>query len=164
MDTTRDFQRPTIGNPLRAVWGFVKEMNRIADATGPNGMDCVRSAARPHRPETEIFEQGTDMVVRCDLTGVRATEVQVRRSEGGLTVSGRCNAGGGSFRREFSLPAGVGPEQISADLDGETLEIMLEGAALPAVDVGIPVNGLAHVPAPREPVSTTVTSGVPQEA
>ncbi|WP_017615096.1 Hsp20/alpha crystallin family protein [Nocardiopsis salina] len=163
MDTTREFQRPTIGNPLRAVWGFVKEMNRIADATGSTGMDCVRSAAQPRRPETEIFERGTDMVVRCDLAGVRAAEVNVRCSEGGLTVSGRCSTEG-EFRRQFSLPAGIGPEQISADLDGGTLEVTLEGAALPAVDVGIPVNGLAHVPAPREPATTAVAPGVPQEA
>jgi HSP20 family protein len=143
--------RKKIGNPFRGVVDIISEMNRMSDRM--SGADS--SAATPPRghsdawnPVTDILAAGSDLLIRCELSGVLPEDVEVTLSHGTLAIVGERHHGDetnddfyvqerhyGRFRRDITLPEGVTDDQIEADLVDGVLQVVVRGAA--------------HAPGPR---------------
>lgn len=133
------------GNPFRGVVDIISEMNRMSERMA--GVD--RPVAGPPRghsdawnPTTDILVAGSDLLVRCELSGVAADDVEVTLSHGTLAIVGERRHGPeadddffvqerhyGRFRRDITLPEGVRDEHIDAELREGVLEIVVRGAA-----------------------------------
>lgn len=132
-------------NPFHGVVDMITEMNRISDTmtsieSGQAG-DRKRGYADAWSPPTDILARGTDLVVRCEIAGVREQDVSVSFNDGILSVSGERHRDEddvvyytserfmGTFRRRISLPDGVGEEDIDAAYEEGLLEITVRGGA-----------------------------------
>lgn len=133
-------------NPFRGVSDIISEMNRMSDLMG--GIDSggnvehqPRGYADAWTPTTDIFAQGSDLVIRTELPGIAADDVEVSLSQGTLTLSGERRLGAeqdndfyvrercsGHFRREITVPAGVEDEDIEAQLRDGVLQVTVRGA------------------------------------
>lgn len=130
-------------NPFRGVSDILSEMHRMSDRmmgadAGPVTQERGHSDA--WSPTTDILARGSDLVIRCELPGVSAGDVDISLSGGVLTVTGSRAAEqdehfyvrerySGQFRREISLPEGVRDEDIEAELDQGVLEIIVRNCA-----------------------------------
>jgi HSP20 family protein len=135
-------------NPFRGLMDHMSEMNRMRQYFESGGQeDQRRSHANAWIPTTDIFARGDDLVIRCELAGVRREDLDVSFSSGVLTISGERTSGleeeeltyytrersFGHFRRSVSLPESVDESNVSATFEDGLLEIHIEnGAALPA--------------------------------
>jgi HSP20 family protein len=84
-----------------------------------------------------------DLIIRVSLSGVSPEDVEITLSNDVLTVSGQRRSDPedveetfyvreryyGAFRRSWTLPAGIGDDDISADFENGLLEITVRGAA-----------------------------------
>lgn len=134
-------------NPFRGVVDIVSEMNRMSDRMG--GIDSgggvieyrPRGYADAWSPTADIFAQGSDLVIRAELPGVAADDVEVTLSQGTLTISGEQRVGAeqdndfyvrerysGQFRRDVTLPEGVQDDHIEAQLRDGVLQVTVRGA------------------------------------
>ncbi len=106
-------------------------------------------------PAADVVTDGNDVVVHLELPGADVDkDVAVELERGRLVIRGeradaREDASGrvvvrerryGAFHREFTLPDGVGADQISATYDKGVLSVRLAGALAPAYGTRIPVN------------------------
>ncbi len=136
-------------NPFEGVTDLFTELVRMREvgthgrASGPE--DRERTHASAWVPTTDIFAQGTTLVIRIELPGVRPQDVDLRFAHGVLTVSGTRGAdldeaGGeptfyvrerfsGEFRRSVQLPEGTRREQIQAEFENGLVEIRIEDVA-----------------------------------
>lgn len=148
-------QRRT-ANPFRGVVDIIAEMNRMSERM--TGVDS--SSAGPPRghsdawnPTTDILVVGSDLLVRCELSGVAPDDVEVTLSHGTLAIVGERRHGPeadedffvqernyGRFRRDITLPEGVRDEHIEAELREGVLEIVVRGAAGAEGPAQIPVR------------------------
>lgn len=90
-------------------------------------------------PPIDAFRTDAGLVVRMELPGLAAEDVDISVQEGVLTVSGerpmdadvkedawlRRERPVGAFERSFTLPEGTDPEGISASFDRGVLELRL---------------------------------------
>lgn len=134
-------------NPFRGVSDIISEMNRMSDLMG--GVDSgggniehqPRGYADAWTPTADIFAQGSDLIIRAELPGITADDVEVSLSQGTLTVCGERRVGAeqdndfyvrerysGQFRREITLPAAVDDEHIEAQLRDGVLQVTVRGA------------------------------------
>lgn len=88
-------------------------------------------------PQMEVFQRGKEMVVRADLPGLSADDVQIDVEDGVLTISGerrqtnedrqegfyRSERSYGTFARSIALPEGVDEEQVNARYEHGVLEV-----------------------------------------
>jgi HSP20 family protein len=95
-------------------------------------------------PTADVFERNGDFVVRVDLPGMDAKDIQVKLDADELTVTGerkfekevkeegyyRKESRHGRFERHVSLPKGVKESDIKAEYDNGVLEITLPRAAM----------------------------------
>jgi HSP20 family protein len=102
-----------------------------------------RTHATAWVPSTDVFARGRDLIIRVSLSGVYPEDVEITLSNDVLTVSGerRGELGNeeetfyvreryyGVFRRSWTLPAGIGEDDISADFENGLLEITVRGGA-----------------------------------
>lgn len=136
-------------NPFKGVMDTFSEMNRMREQwyTGgyemPNREEQPRTHATAWIPTTDIFADGEDLIIRCELSGVGKEEVEITLSGGALVVSGERNSEldveetnflirerfYGHFRRSISLPEGVHDEDINAAFRNGLLEITVKGGA-----------------------------------
>jgi len=124
---------------------MISEMNRISDSmtsleSGQAG-DRERGYSDAWSPPTDILARGDDLVLRCEIAGVREQDVSVSFNDGILSVSGERHRDEddvvyytserfmGTFRRRISLPDGVTEEDIEAAYDEGLLEITVRGGA-----------------------------------
>lgn len=134
-----------IGNPFRGVVDIISEMNRMSDRMA-GGDSSVAGPPRGHsdawNPVTDILALGSDLLIRCELSGVRPEDVEVTLSHGTLAIVGERRHGAesnddfyvqerhyGRFRRDITLPEGVQDDHIDAELREGVLEIVVRGAA-----------------------------------
>lgn len=132
-------------NPFRGLLDVMSEMNRV-QSNWMRASSETTQAPRTHDsayvPATDIFAQGDDLVVRCELPGVRRDQVSVTVSNGILTISGYRESKldehvvyytrervYGAFRRSMVLPEGVDQDQISASVRNGLLEIVVKNGA-----------------------------------
>ncbi|MBM4358719.1 MAG: Hsp20/alpha crystallin family protein [Deltaproteobacteria bacterium] len=90
-------------------------------------------------PAFVVKERTDAYVIEADVPGVKESDVDITLSGSRLSVSGKRDETRreegetfygyerqyGSFTRSFSLPEGVDPERISADLDSGVLSILV---------------------------------------
>lgn len=137
-------------NPFRGLVDHISEMNRMQERW-MGGYDTAhedqrRTHATAWVPTTDIFAKGADLVIRCELAGVRREDVEISLSGGALIVSGERRSEldekevgfyvreryYGNFRRTMSLPEGVDESKVGADFQDGMLEITIRDAAAAA--------------------------------
>lgn len=150
-------RRSKAGNPFRGVIDTVSEMNRIADRM--TSYD-TSPGQRPRRhtdawsPATDILAEGGDLLIRSEVPGIALENIEVSFSRGTLTIAGERSRGKasdedfyaqerlyGQFRRDITLPEGVGDDDISAELTEGVLQVRVKGAASASGPAHIVVRG-----------------------
>ena len=90
-----------------------------------------------HAPAIDVVRSNGDLVVRADMPGIKANEVEIKVENDMLTIKGeheekheehdsqyvRRERRWGSFERSMALPAGVDPKAISAKTHDGVLEV-----------------------------------------
>lgn len=112
------------------------------DASGKEEQPRTHSTAWV--PATDIFADGDDLVIRCELAGVEREDVDISLSAGMLVVSGERKSEldeentsflvrerfYGEFRRTINLPENVSNDKISASFENGMLRIIVKGGAV----------------------------------
>lgn len=132
-------------NPFRGFLDVMSEMNRAQEEWVARGKVSGggRSHAAAYVPPADIFALGNDLIVRCEIPGVRNEDVSVTVASNVLTISGHRDSElddnevlyysrervYGEFRRSMILPNGVDQSDINASVRHGLLEIRVAGAA-----------------------------------
>jgi HSP20 family protein len=139
-------------NPFHGIVDSIAEWNRMREVGSGRVAADVESQVRERThatawvPSTDILARDDDLVIRVSLSGVQPEDVDVAFSQGVLEVSGQRRSGSGddeaqfyvrerhygAFRRNWTLPGGVGEDDISAEFDNGLLEIRIRGGAATA--------------------------------
>jgi len=125
--------------PAQELATLQDEMNRLFGAffdTGQTG-----NPTRPQRwiPAMDLVETEDAFMLRADLPGLDAGDVEIEVEDRVLTLSGerktehdekhqgyyRVERGFGSFQRSLTLPEGVDADQVSASFAKGVLEIRI---------------------------------------
>lgn len=128
-------------HPFRGVMDTMSEMARMRNfAEGNVGQEeGHRTHATAWVPSTDIFADGDDLKIRCELAGISEDEVEISFSQGAVTVQGERTGEPeslesytreryyGHFRRRIKLPEGVDGDDISATFENGLLEITVRG-------------------------------------
>lgn len=94
-------------------------------------------------PATDIHEDGDRFVLKADLPGLRAEDIEITVENGTLAIKGerkferedesgnyrRFERVEGSFQRNFTLPETADPEQITASSKDGVLELVIQKRA-----------------------------------
>ena len=128
-------------NPFRGIVDTMSEMARMREyAEGGGGQEeGRRTHATAWVPTTDIFAVGDDLVIRCELAGVRREDVEISLYGGALIIDGERKGEPeaseyyareryyGHFRRRIKLPEGIDRGRISASFQDGLLEVTVEG-------------------------------------
>jgi HSP20 family protein len=127
-------------NPFRGIVDTMSEMARMREyAEGGGQGEGPRTHATAWVPTTDIFAVGDDLVIRCELPGVRREDVEISLNGGALIVDGERKGEPetseyysrerhyGRFRRRIKLPEGIDRSDISASFEDGLLEITVKG-------------------------------------
>jgi HSP20 family protein len=93
--------------------------------------------AEPAWPALDVFEKNGSLIVKADVPGMVAKDIEVTLTEDGVTISGqrseekevkekdyyRCERSYGSFMRQVPLPAGADRDKAQASFKDGVLEI-----------------------------------------
>ena len=127
--------------PFRNLLTLQERMNRLFE-------ESVRGAGRGQEedwamgawaPAVDIYEKGSDVVLKAELPGVEPKDVDIRIENNVLTLSGerkldtevqrenyhRVERAYGSFTRAFTLPSTVDTSKVKADFKDGVLRITL---------------------------------------
>ncbi|MCB2222979.1 MAG: Hsp20/alpha crystallin family protein [Actinobacteria bacterium] len=88
-------------------------------------------------PSVDVLDRGDDLVIRVEVSGVTAEDIDLTIEDRTLTIAGsrtfeydtdegavhRREIRTGSFERTLVLPEGINPEEITASVDNGILEI-----------------------------------------
>jgi HSP20 family protein len=127
-------------DPMRDLARLRESVNRMFDealSRSPERADA--SPAGLWRPAVDLFEEPGHYVVRSDLPGVLATDVDIRVERGMLRIRGERKPDGdasraahlrierpaGPFAAEIALPGSIDPQRIHANHRNGVLEIVL---------------------------------------
>jgi HSP20 family protein len=106
----------------------------------PIGFPRLRSlVAEEIMPSVDIFEEGEDLVVKAELPGIKKEEIDVRLTDGMITISGekkkeeeikrkdyyKWERSYGSFCRSFDLPVEVQKDKVKSIFKNGVLEIRM---------------------------------------
>jgi len=134
-------------NPFRGLIDHMSEMARMreyAEGGGQSQEDQRRTHATAWVPTTDIFAKGDDLVIRCELAGVRQDDIDVSLDNGVLSISGERRSElddedelvfytreryFGNFRRTIALPEGLDASKLEAGFEDGLLEVSIEGGA-----------------------------------
>jgi HSP20 family protein len=140
--------------PLGSSWDLTSlrdEVDRLFDEFGSAWPFRRRSALEPLRglpriiganaPAVDVIDEDTQVLVKAELPGLSEDDVEVKVSDGALTISGEKKEereegekGGryylserryGSFERTFRLPEGISREDITAKFKKGVLTVTL---------------------------------------
>ena len=126
---------------LGSLGNVQAEMNRLFDAFSGRPTN-VSVNDRVSAPVVDVYETKDDVIVSCDLPGVREKEVSVSITGDVLTIKGerklqseakdenyhRLERWYGKFERHISLPMPVQADRAKATYQDGTLEIRLPKA------------------------------------
>jgi HSP20 family protein len=101
-----------------------------------------RSPSASVFPRVNLFDTGSNIVLKADVPGLSEKEVQVTLNEGGISIAGERNVVAPEgysahrqernhvkFSRSLTLPCKVNPEQTTASVKNGVLTITLAKAA-----------------------------------
>lgn len=131
-----DFETPfTLMDELR------RRMDNVWDDFDPSwerSKSSPRPFAAPAWPPINLYDAGSNLVLRADVPGLSDKEVSVTLHDGGLSISGerkvappegysthRQERGHIKFSRSVTLPCKVNPEQAAASVKNGVLTITL---------------------------------------
>ena len=134
-------------SPWELMRRMSEEMNQLFESLGGAGTAPARPAgpsefgiAAPMLvPHIEVEQRGGDLVVRADLPGLKAEDINVSVDRGRLTISGerrqenreeqegfiRSEVSYGTFYRTIPLPEGANENQVAATFRDGVLEITI---------------------------------------
>jgi HSP20 family protein len=114
-------------------------------------LDRFHAGPSGWRPPVDVLETSEHYVITAELPGLRREDLQIRVTEGWLTLSGvrrehdlpceqyhRVERGHGTFSRSFQLPLPIDADHITADLRDGVLTV-----TCPKADAGarrIPIS------------------------
>ncbi len=121
-------------------WGLLNRLRRELDQTFEN---TAHDAA--WTPAVDIHEEAKQFVVRADLPGVTAKDIEITAEKGVLALRGsrnfeqksddghysRIERVTGKFVRTFTLPENVATDQINAKFKDGVLELTIPKIAKP---------------------------------
>ena len=124
--------------PFGELSSFRKEMDRLWDRFGGE-TPLTKTFGKSWSPSVDISETKNSLVVKADLPGLEAEDVNVSISGDVLTIKGEkkleeeekdehyhcVERYSGSFQRVFQLPSGVKTDQIEATFDKGVLKVTL---------------------------------------
>lgn len=131
-------------NRFRGLFDMVAELNRMREhVRHPDAPTEPAHGGIAWIPTTDIFVSGDDVVIRSELAGLSADDVDISFSGGTLTIWGERTGSPdeeasqfyvrerrfGPGRRTIDLPEGVGKDDISAVFEDGLLEITVACAA-----------------------------------
>jgi HSP20 family protein len=111
------------------------EINRLFDFDYPGGMSGLFD--RHVSPAIDVVEKSDEIVVYCDLPGIKKEDVDLSIAGSVLTIKGekkketdkgksyRDETWSGSFQRTISLPEIVDPNKVDASMKDGVLSISL---------------------------------------
>lgn len=131
--------RPSLAaRPFRDLW---EEMDRMWEGFPLWGrlprISRLRPLIEPTWPAIDVFEKNGSLVVKADVPGMSAKDIEVTMTEDGVTISGqrseekevkekdyyRCERSYGSFSRQIPLPAGADRDKAQATFKDGVLEV-----------------------------------------
>ena len=127
--------------PLRDLLSLQERMNRMfGEYRGAAaGSDDEWALGGSWAPVVDIYEQGSDIVLKAELPGVDPKDVDIRLENNVLTLRGqrklesevkkesyhRVERSYGSFSRSFTLPSVVDQAGIKAEVKDGILKVVL---------------------------------------
>jgi len=125
-------------------WNMINLLHRDLEFGGARrsalaGYDDNGSSVADWLPAVDIVEEKQRFVLRADIPGVKADDIEVNMEKGVLSLSGerhqesseevdgmqRLERSSGKFYRRFSLPESADPDAISAKSADGILEIII---------------------------------------
>lgn len=125
-------------------WNMINLLHRdlelgAARRSALAGYDDNGSSVADWLPAVDIIEEKEQFVLRADIPGVNAEDIEVNMEKGVLSLSGerhketseevdgmqRMERSSGKFYRRFTLPESANPEAISAKSANGILEIII---------------------------------------
>jgi HSP20 family protein len=158
-----EIQRSTSSDPFRG-WDPIQ---RVRDLLGWDPFAQMETyfpnLGTPFVPDVEVRETKDALVFTADLPGVKSDDVDVSVTGNRLTISGKREAEEredgdryfayertyGTFTRTFTLPEGVDPDSVKADLDSGVLAVTI--AKRPEVQAKRIPLGAAQKATPAQP-------------
>ena len=134
-------ERPKVMHPLYDIerW-FEEAWKKPFSLFGPSMWPELRVDERYEiSPNVDIFEEGNDLVMNADLSGMKKDDIKIDLSENILTISGekkrkekleredyyRYERTFGSFVRRFEIPHDLDVEKIKAHFEDGVLEVRI---------------------------------------
>jgi HSP20 family protein len=129
--------------PFRDLMSLQDRMNRLFDesyrSTQRGGTDDEWALGGSWAPAVDIYEQGTDIVLKAELPGVDPKDVDIRLENNVLSLRGqrklesevkrenyhRVERSYGTFSRSFTLPTVVDQASIKAEFKDGLLRLTL---------------------------------------
>ena len=133
-------------NPFRGFVDTMSEMARMREYAEGGAQEYQRRThATAWVPTTDIFAEGDDLVIRCELAGVHREDIDIELTGDTLTISGERRSelseevhfytrerSFGHFRRSMNLPEGIDDDDISASFEDGMLQVTVRGGAAAA--------------------------------
>jgi len=121
-------------------WGLLNRFRRELDQTFEAG-----ATAAAWTPAVDVHEEAKQFIVRADLPGVTAKDIEITAEKGVLSLRGsrnfeqkpddghysRIERVTGKFVRSFTLPENVATDQINAKFKDGVLELTIPKIAKP---------------------------------
>jgi len=140
----REQQRLATVDPFRSL-GYADPFRRMREMLSWDPfaeMESFMPSARAFVPDMEVREAKDGYLIRADLPGVKEDDVSIDVSGRRLTISGRreeehrdegerywaYERSYGSFSRSFTLPEGIEPDRIDANIQSGVLEVHIPKA------------------------------------
>jgi HSP20 family protein len=106
-------------------------------------------------PAVDVLTKDADLLIRCELPGLKQDDVDITLQNGVLTISGEHKVDEeqergnyhvrerryGSFRRSMTLPEGTDESKVHARFEDGVLEVRVEGAAIEQAPKRIEIEG-----------------------
>ena len=134
-----------ITSPFGLMRRLMEDMDRVFGGFGlgpslgsvGSGLSRDTGSFGTFLPDIEVLERGSDLVVRCDLPGMKPEDVNVEIQDGQLILSGErrdeseesregyyhSERSYGRFQRAIPLPDGLDPSSVEAKFENGVLEI-----------------------------------------
>jgi HSP20 family protein len=128
-----------VTEPIFVPWSAVSWVRPSIPEGGGGQGEGPRTHATAWVPTTDIFAVGDDLVIRCELPGVRREDVEISLYGGALIVDGERKGEPeaseyyarerhyGHFKRRIKLPESIDRSDISASFEDGLLEITVKG-------------------------------------
>jgi HSP20 family protein len=126
-------------DPFRQVSRLQDRMNTIFEDFLGRKLEEADFFAGAWAPPVDILEDANDMILRAELPGLKAEDVDIRIENNTLTLRGerkleskedsanyhRRERSYGAFSRSFSLPSTVQQEKVAAEFKDGILQVTL---------------------------------------